>query len=90
MSGVRGTFDWLAPEILNLFKDEENSQSGSETTSTVIKRGTIQSDVFSEGLVFGYFLLNGRHLFGLRHQIHTHILDNIPVNLKSKFFQIEI
>ncbi|XP_046439599.1 serine/threonine-protein kinase/endoribonuclease IRE1-like [Daphnia pulex] len=80
MSGVRGTFDWLAPEILNLFNDEELSQSESETTSTV-KRGTIQSDVFSEGLVFGYFLLDGRHLFGLRHQIHTHILDNKPVNL---------
>ncbi|XP_046638890.1 serine/threonine-protein kinase/endoribonuclease IRE1-like [Daphnia pulicaria] len=80
MSGVRGTFDWLAPEILNLFYDEELSQSESETTSTV-KRGTIQSDVFSEGLVFGYFLLDGRHPFGLRHQIHTNILENKPVNL---------
>jgi serine/threonine protein kinase len=89
MSGVRGTFDWLAPEILNLFYDDELSQSKSETTSTV-KRGTIQSDVFSEDLVFGYFLLGGRHPFGLRHQIHTHILDNKPVNLDSKFFQIEI
>jgi serine/threonine protein kinase len=85
MSGVRGTFDWLAPEILNLFYDEENSQSVSETTSTV-KRGTIQSDVFSVGLVFGYFLLGGRHPFGLRHQIQTHILEYKPVNLNSKFF----
>ncbi|EFX83163.1 hypothetical protein DAPPUDRAFT_223518 [Daphnia pulex] len=84
MSGVRGTFDWLAPEILNLFYDEELSQSESETTSTV-KRGTIQSDVFSEGLVFGYFLLVGRHPFGFRHQIRTHILENEPVNLDNKF-----
>ncbi len=81
MSWVRGTFDWLAPEILILFYDDELSQSESETT---VKRGTIQSDVFSEGLVFGYFLLDGRHPFGLRHQIQTHKLENKPVNLDSK------
>jgi hypothetical protein len=71
----------LAPEILILFYDDELSQSESETT---VKRGTIQSDVFSEGLVFGYFLLDGRHPFGLRHQIQTHKLENKPVNLDSK------
>ena len=73
---------WLAPEILKLL-DEDFSQSESGTTSTKIE--TIQSDVFTEGLVFGYFLLKGVHLFGLRHQIHSNILENNPVNLDSKF-----
>ncbi len=49
MSGVKGTFNWLAPEILTFLN--ENSTENEEQ-----HRGTVKSDVFAEGLVFGYFL----------------------------------
>jgi serine/threonine-protein kinase/endoribonuclease IRE1 len=58
MSGVRGTFDWWAPELF-------------------------QTDVFAEGLVFGYYLTGGQHPFGSRFQIGVNILRNNPVNLSS-------
>ena len=89
MSGIRGTFKWLAPELLKLYYNEETIPSGSGTTSTK-KRGTIQSDVYTEGLVFGYFLLDGVHIFGYGPKIQTNVLKNKPVNLNSKFIQIEI
>jgi len=77
ISGVKGTLHWIAPEIL---KNEEITQLERR------KRGTIKSDVFSEGLVFGYFLLKGLHLFGLRRrEIDSNIHSNKPVNLESKF-----
>ena len=89
ISGIRGTLNWLAPELLKLYYDEETIPSGSGTTSTK-KRGTIQSDVYTEGLVFGYFLLGGVHLFGYGPKIQTNVLKNKPVNLDSKSIQIEI
>jgi serine/threonine-protein kinase/endoribonuclease IRE1 len=84
MSGVSGTPNWLAPELLKLQDDVE------------AKRGTIQTDVFAEGLVFGYYLTEGLHLYGTGFQITANILTNKPVNLLSKniwkkfFNQIEI
>ena len=77
MSGVRGTFDWLAPELLKLL---ENVGAGGKAE----QRGTIQSDVFAEGLVFGYYLADGLHPFGPRFQIAPNILRNNHVNLSSK------
>ncbi len=79
MSGVRGTYDYFAPEILKLLDDE------SSTDNEVKKRGTVQSDVFAEGLVFGYFLSGGVHPFGtLSHQIQINLRTNEPANLPSK------
>ncbi len=72
MSGVSGTPNWLAPELLKLQDDVE------------AKRGTIQTDVFAEGLVFGYYLTDGLHLYGSRFQITANILMKKPVNLPSK------
>ena len=89
ISGIRGTLNWLAPELLKLYYSEETSPSGSGTTSTNI-RGTVQSDVYTEGLVFGYIILGGVHLFGSGLKIQSNILKNKPVNLDSKFIQIEI
>ncbi len=89
ISGIRGTLNWLAPELLKLYYDQETSPSGSGTTSTN-KRGTIQSDVYTEGLVFGYILLGGVHLFGSGLKIQSNILKNKSVNLDSKSIQIEI
>jgi serine/threonine-protein kinase/endoribonuclease IRE1 len=77
ISGVRGTFDWLAPELLKLL---ENEGAGGKAE----QRGTIQSDVFAEGLVFGYYLADGLHPFGPRFQIAPNILRNNHVNLSSK------
>jgi serine/threonine protein kinase len=53
LSGIRGTFRWLAPELLPFLGKEGLSE-----------RGNISSDVFSMGCVFGYFLTRGIHPFG--------------------------
>ncbi len=58
MSAVKGTYDYFAPEILK-YLDEDSS-----TDNEAKKRGTVKSDVFAEGLVFGYFLSRGVHPFG--------------------------
>jgi serine/threonine-protein kinase/endoribonuclease IRE1 len=81
-SGVKGTWYYLAPEIL---LEEHKSTSASGTIST-IKRGNIKSDVFAEGLVFGFFLLGGVHLFysGSRYHIQSNIIEKEPPNLHSK------
>jgi hypothetical protein len=60
----------------------------SSTENEVQKRGTVQSDVFAEGLVFGYFLSGGVHPFGTTsHQIQTNLRTNEPANLPSKLSQ---
>ena len=79
-SGIKGTHDWLAPEILKLL-DDDNFTENAE-----IKKGTVKSDVFAEGLVFGYFLLDGRHPFGdTKRQLRNHVRRKKPINLPSKF-----
>jgi serine/threonine-protein kinase/endoribonuclease IRE1 len=79
MSGVKGTYDYFAPEILKLL-DEDSS-----TDNEVQKRGTVQSDVFAEGLVFGYFLLGGVHPFGSSsYEIGKNVRTRKPINLPSK------
>ncbi|XP_046636657.1 probable serine/threonine-protein kinase fhkE [Daphnia pulicaria] len=79
MSGVRGTYDYFAPEILKLL-DEDSSTDNEDK-----KRGTVKSDVFAEGLVFGYFISVGVHPFGTTsHQIQNNLRTNDPANLPSK------
>jgi serine/threonine protein kinase len=78
MSGIRGTYNWLAPEILKLLQVDEANKAA------VKQRGTVKTDVFPEGLVFGYFLLKGLHLFGTPMQIQTNIIESAPVNLCGK------
>ena len=80
MSDVKGTFDWLAPELLKLLDDGDANKGEREAE----QRGTIQTDVFAEGLVFGYYLTEGLHPFGSPVQIAANILTNKPVNLSSK------
>ncbi len=82
MSGVRGTYDYFAPEILKLL-DEESS-----TGNVAQNRGTVKSDVFTEGLVFGYFISGGVHPFGTTsHQIQINLRTNEPANLPSKLYE---
>jgi serine/threonine-protein kinase/endoribonuclease IRE1 len=79
MSGIKGTEKWLAPEILKLLDDKRDK---------ITQRGTIQSDVFAEGLVFGHYLSNGLHPFGFRDKIHSNILKNKLINLDSKYYLV--
>ncbi len=92
--GLQGTENWLAPELLKILIQEDELTDGSEgSTSTSRQRGTIKSDVFAEGLVFGYFYLDGEHIFGNIHSqtdITNNILKNNPVNISSKFSTIKI
>ncbi len=79
MSGVRGTRDYFAPEILKLL--DEHSSDENETQ----ERGTVKSDVFAEGLVFGYFLLRGVHPFGSSSfQISVNVRTKEPIILPGK------
>ncbi|KAI9561053.1 hypothetical protein GHT06_012009 [Daphnia sinensis] len=66
MSGVRGTKDWTAPEHIRL-----------RGTSC---RGSKQSDIFSTGLVFFYFLKKV-HPFGENSEIESNIMKNNPANI---------
>ena len=76
--GIKGTELWFAPEILKL-QDDEKAKKGE-----IEQRGTIKTDVFEEGLVFGYYLTDGLHPFGSISQRATNIHENKPVNLSSK------
>jgi serine/threonine protein kinase len=67
-----GTPDWNAPELVQMLKD------GNETAP-----GTVKSDVFSQGLVFGYYILGGRHPYP-EENIDQHILDSNPANLNGR------
>ncbi len=83
MSGVRGTNDYFAPEQLKHL-DEVSSSTENEAQ----KRGTVKSDVFAEGLVFGYFISGGVHPFGTTsHQIQNNLRTNKSANLPSKLSQ---
>ncbi|EFX83036.1 hypothetical protein DAPPUDRAFT_101008 [Daphnia pulex] len=88
MSAIKGTDNWLAPELLKLLKEEEELTEGSEgSTSPPRQRGTVKSDVYAEGLVFGYFYLDGEHIFGnINSQtltISNNIMKNNPVNISK-------
>jgi len=79
-SGLKGTPNWMAPEILELMDD----------TITELPHGTIQSDTFAAGCVFFYFLTRGKHPFGRSIQILGNIVDQNPIELikhkQSKYF----
>jgi serine/threonine protein kinase len=84
MSGVRGTYDYFAPEILKLLDEDSSTENEAQ------RRGTVQSDVFAEGLVFGYFLLGGVHPFGTTsHQIQTNLRTNEPANLPETGTEVQ-
>ncbi|XP_057373272.1 uncharacterized protein LOC130694143 [Daphnia carinata] len=76
-TGVKGTRTWFAPEVLKKLingKKAENEEFW----------GTVKSDVFVLGLVFGYILLEGEHLFGSsEYKIHKNIIRKNPVNMKN-------
>ncbi len=79
ISGSRGSDNWYAPEILIKIQEENGKDD------TAHQRGTVKSDVFSGGLVFGYYLLDGDHPFGSAVNVLPNIIKNEPVNLPSMF-----
>jgi serine/threonine protein kinase len=74
LSGIKGTVDYFAPELLEKLNRDEK-----------LERGDIKSDVFAFALVIGYLLLNGQHLYGSNIEIPTNILKKNQVNMDSKF-----
>jgi serine/threonine protein kinase len=77
-SGIKGTKNWYAPELLKLSSPFQSSKQ---------PRGTVKSDVFAQGLVFAYLLLDGQHLYGRNdYDIFKNIMVDNPVNTSSKYF----
>ncbi|XP_057373295.2 uncharacterized protein LOC130694180 [Daphnia carinata] len=76
-SGVKGTRTWYAPEVLKKLINDEKSENEEFW-------GTVKSDVFVLGLVFGCLFLEGEHLFGTNEKkIHQNIIRNDPVKMKN-------
>ncbi|XP_057372130.1 uncharacterized protein LOC130692725 [Daphnia carinata] len=76
-SGVKGTRTWYAPEVLEKLINEKKAENEEFW-------GTVKSDVFVLGLVFGYIFLDGEHLFGSSEtDIHLNITRSDPVNMKN-------
>jgi serine/threonine-protein kinase/endoribonuclease IRE1 len=69
--------DWFAPEILII-------KNNMDRTTPIRQEGTVMSDVFSTGLIFGYYLLKGRHPYGFNFNIPTNIIKNTPDNLTGR------
>jgi serine/threonine protein kinase len=69
--------DWFAPEILII---KENL----DRTTPLRQEGTVKSDIFSTGLIFGYYLLKGRHPYGSQFNTPSNIINNTPVNLTGR------
>ena len=78
LSGIKGTVDYFAPELLKRLTSNEE-----------LGRGDIKSDVFSFALVIGYFLLGGQHLYGANYDILNNIMNKSPVNMDSKFYNLK-
>jgi serine/threonine protein kinase len=77
-SGVKGTRNWYAPELLRLLQE---SQTGRQRQL----RGTVKSDIFALGLVFAYLLLDGQHIYGSNEfDIPKNILEGRAINMNSK------
>ena len=80
-SGVKGTMNWMAPELLQQLDDE---QIGNNNNQEDKRRGTVKSDVYSQGLVFGYYLGNGVHPCGFTDlEIQTNLRTGNALNLSS-------
>ncbi|XP_046457501.1 serine/threonine-protein kinase/endoribonuclease IRE2-like [Daphnia pulex] len=73
-SGIKGTKNWYAPELLKLSSQFQSSKQ---------PRGTVKSDVFAQGLVFAYLLLDGQHLYGNDYEISANIMADNPVNINK-------
>ncbi len=77
-SGIKGSENWLAPEILKLLR--------LNPTELDKQHGTVQSDIFAVGCVFFYFITRGIHPFGGdKYSIAENIRNGNAVNVTSKY-----
>ncbi|KAI9551145.1 hypothetical protein GHT06_004448 [Daphnia sinensis] len=75
-SGLKGTLNWMAPEMLEILN------SATDETEE-LPRGTIESDTFSAGCVFFYFVSRGLHPFGSLVLVPSNIVQNNPMQFNS-------
>jgi serine/threonine protein kinase len=82
ISGSKGTDGWRAPETCMT----ADGGVANDAANPIRPKGTVKSDVFSEGLVFGYYLLGGIHPFRGRyeHDTQINIIEN-RFNLNGMF-----
>ncbi|XP_045025235.1 uncharacterized protein LOC116933411 [Daphnia magna] len=77
-SGVRGTINWYAPEVLKISNNTKEAEEAKKL------RGTVKSDVFALGLVFGFLFLKGEHVYGSsEREIYDNVIAKQPINLKK-------
>ncbi|XP_045028596.1 calcium/calmodulin-dependent protein kinase type II subunit gamma-like [Daphnia magna] len=77
-SGVRGTINWYAPEVLKISNDTKEAEKAKK------HKGTVKSDVFALGLVFGFLFLKGEHVYGSsEREIYNNVITKQPINLKK-------
>lgn len=84
-SSYADTRSWMAPELLN-------SMSNSSTNHTAVEmEGSSESDLFSAGCVFFYFVTRGIHPYG-ESDVVENIRQNKRVNIASIvcLFQLSI
>lgn len=80
-SGVKGTRDWLSPEILKIMQADPNDIANKNS-----KRGTIKSDTYALGEVFFYILSGGNHPFGQfdDFSIPKNVVSDHKINVEGK------
>ena len=71
-SGGKGTFEYMAPEVLKYFTKRDEP---------ITERGTIASDVFSLGCVFFNLVVKGLHPFGEDFFIVPNIINGNSVHM---------
>jgi serine/threonine protein kinase len=71
-SEIKGTERYMAPERLQLSKEEGASKSQSQN----LPKGSQAADVFAMGCVFYYFCTRGLHPFGESFSIMINIIAN--------------
>ncbi|XP_045023474.1 uncharacterized protein LOC116917140 [Daphnia magna] len=77
-SGVRGTKNWYAPEVLEISNNIKEAEEAKKL------KGTVKSDVFALGLVFGFLFLKGEHVYGSsEREIYDNVIAKQPINLKK-------
>ncbi|XP_045030478.1 uncharacterized protein LOC116923724 [Daphnia magna] len=77
-SGVRGTTNWYAPEVLKISNNTKEAEEAKKL------KGTVKSDVFALGLVFGFLFLKGEHVYGSsEREIYDNVIAKQPINLKK-------
>lgn len=58
---LEGIKNWLAPELLNIIDKLEREDTHEKE---ILLEATVKSDTFAMGLVFAYFLKDGKHPYG--------------------------